>query len=194
MLFLVIQYSLVLNHWEPLTLVLRVPGSPLDSTIVERALKKAILHRRNSLFYKTQRGARVGGVCTKVLSVVIPARDEEGCIAQPRTTARTCSRFIQHTRVSKTLRMVEAIDWRPSRSNTQSPIGLLRVRSMDDPNRLVDTVPRWLLPVVTEMTLPGWEIPQPWSNVARAGFRYKRTEVGQNPGLFSPRTEKKLYP
>jgi len=65
MLFLVIQYSLVLNHWEPLTLVLRVPGSPLDSTIVERALKKAILHRRNSLFYKTQRGARVGGVCTK---------------------------------------------------------------------------------------------------------------------------------
>jgi len=48
------------NHWEPLTLFLRVPGAPLDSTIVERALKKAILHRRNSLFYKTQRGARVG--------------------------------------------------------------------------------------------------------------------------------------
>ena len=47
------------NHWEPLTLFLRVPGAPLDSTIVERALKKAILHRRNSLFYKTQRGARV---------------------------------------------------------------------------------------------------------------------------------------
>jgi len=50
----------MLNHWEPLTLFLRVPGAPLDSTIVERALKKAILHRRNSLFYKTQRGARVG--------------------------------------------------------------------------------------------------------------------------------------
>jgi hypothetical protein len=48
------------NHWEPLTLFLRVPGAPLDSSIVERALKKAILHRRNSLFYKTQRGARVG--------------------------------------------------------------------------------------------------------------------------------------
>ena len=39
---------------------LRVAGAPLDSSIVERALKKAILHRRNSLFYKTQRGARVG--------------------------------------------------------------------------------------------------------------------------------------
>ncbi len=50
----------MLNHWEPLTLFLRVPGAPLDSSIVERALKKAILHRRNSLFYKTQRGARVG--------------------------------------------------------------------------------------------------------------------------------------
>jgi transposase len=50
----------MLNHWEPLTLFLRVAGAPLDSSIVERALKKAILHRRNSLFYKTQRGARVG--------------------------------------------------------------------------------------------------------------------------------------
>jgi hypothetical protein len=50
----------MLNHWGPLTLFLRVPGAPLDSSIVERALKKAILHRRNSLFYKTQRGARVG--------------------------------------------------------------------------------------------------------------------------------------
>ena len=50
----------MLHHWEPLTLFLRVPGAPLDSSIVERALKKAILHRRNSLFYKTQRGARVG--------------------------------------------------------------------------------------------------------------------------------------
>ena len=50
----------MLNHWGPLTLFLRVAGAPLDSSIVERALKKAILHRRNSLFYKTQRGARVG--------------------------------------------------------------------------------------------------------------------------------------
>jgi hypothetical protein len=50
----------MLNHWGPLTLFLRVAGAPLDSSIVERALKKAILHRKNSLFYKTQRGARVG--------------------------------------------------------------------------------------------------------------------------------------
>ena len=49
-----------LRHWEPLTLFLRKAGAPLDNNIVERALKKAILHRKNSLFYKTLNGARVG--------------------------------------------------------------------------------------------------------------------------------------
>jgi len=50
----------MLDHWEPLTLFLRVAGAPLDNNICERALKKAICHRRNSLFYKTENGARVG--------------------------------------------------------------------------------------------------------------------------------------
>jgi transposase len=49
-----------LKHWERLTLFLREAGAPLDSNIVERALKKAILHRKNSLFYKTETGAEVG--------------------------------------------------------------------------------------------------------------------------------------
>jgi transposase len=48
------------KHWEKLTLFLRVAGAPLDNNICERALKKAILHRKNSLFYKTQNGAKVG--------------------------------------------------------------------------------------------------------------------------------------
>ena len=48
------------NHWRPLTLFLRVAGAPLDNNICERALKKAILHRKGSLFYKTQNGAHVG--------------------------------------------------------------------------------------------------------------------------------------
>jgi transposase len=47
---------------EKLTLFLRVPGAPLDNNICERALKKAIRHRRNSLFYKTRNGAHVGDV------------------------------------------------------------------------------------------------------------------------------------
>lgn len=52
--------SYMLTHWEKLTLFLRKAGAPLDNNIVERALKKAILHRKNSLFYKTDKGARVG--------------------------------------------------------------------------------------------------------------------------------------
>ncbi len=50
----------LLNHWEKLTLFLRKAGAPLDNNIVERALKKAIRHRRNSLFYKTRKGAQMG--------------------------------------------------------------------------------------------------------------------------------------
>ncbi len=50
----------MLNHWKALTLFLHEPGAPLDNNICERALKKAILHRKSSLFYKTQNGARVG--------------------------------------------------------------------------------------------------------------------------------------
>lgn len=52
--------SYMLNHWEKLTLFLRVPGAPLDNNLCERALKIAILHRKNALFYKTENGARVG--------------------------------------------------------------------------------------------------------------------------------------
>ncbi len=48
------------KHWSKLTLFLREPGAPLDNNICERALKKAICHRKNSLFYKTENGARVG--------------------------------------------------------------------------------------------------------------------------------------
>jgi transposase len=50
------------KHWDRLTLFLRAPGAPLDNNICERTLKKAILHRRNALFYKTENGARVGDV------------------------------------------------------------------------------------------------------------------------------------
>jgi transposase len=50
----------VRKHWEKLTLFLRVAGAPLDNNICERALKKAILHRKNALFFKTKHGAAVG--------------------------------------------------------------------------------------------------------------------------------------
>ena len=52
----------MLKHWAKLTLFLRVPGAPLDNNICERALKKAILHRKNAPLYKSLAGARVGDV------------------------------------------------------------------------------------------------------------------------------------
>jgi transposase len=52
--------SYLLNHWTKLTLFLSQAGAPLDNNIVERALKKAILNRRNALFYKTLNGAHTG--------------------------------------------------------------------------------------------------------------------------------------
>jgi transposase len=52
--------SYMLRHWDKLTLFLRQAGAPLDNNLCERALKKAILHRKNALFYKTRNGARVG--------------------------------------------------------------------------------------------------------------------------------------
>jgi transposase len=50
----------LLKHWTKLTLFLRQAGAPIDNNIVERALKKAILNRKNALFYRTLNGAGVG--------------------------------------------------------------------------------------------------------------------------------------
>jgi hypothetical protein len=49
----------MLKHWAKLTLFLRVPGAPLDNNICERALKKAILHRKNANLraFRHRRGA-----------------------------------------------------------------------------------------------------------------------------------------
>ena len=52
----------LLRRWDSLTLFLRKAGAPLDNNLCERGLKKAILHRKNSMFYKTRRGALVGDV------------------------------------------------------------------------------------------------------------------------------------
>jgi hypothetical protein len=42
-----------------LTLFLRQAAAPLDNHLGERALKMAILHRKNSMGYKTQNGAQL---------------------------------------------------------------------------------------------------------------------------------------
>ncbi|MGA1871680.1 MAG: IS66 family transposase [bacterium] len=50
----------MLKHWEALTRFLEVQSAPLDNNLCEQILKRSILHRKNSLFYKTEHGAYIG--------------------------------------------------------------------------------------------------------------------------------------
>jgi len=61
------SYDYMLKRWEKLTVFLRRAGAPLKNNICERALKMAICHRRNSLFYRTQHGASVGDMFTSLI-------------------------------------------------------------------------------------------------------------------------------
>jgi transposase len=55
------------NHWPKLTGFLSVPGAPLDNNEVERALKRFVLFRKNSLFYKTEHGAEIGSILMSLI-------------------------------------------------------------------------------------------------------------------------------
>lgn len=48
------------RHWRGLTAFLREVNVPLDNNLCERALKRAVLHRKNALFYRTLNGAQTG--------------------------------------------------------------------------------------------------------------------------------------
>ena len=50
------------KHWSELTLFLRKAGAPLDNNLCEQVLKRAIMHRKGSMFYKTVSGAEVGDI------------------------------------------------------------------------------------------------------------------------------------
>jgi transposase len=57
----------MLNHWDGLTRFLYHPSAPIDNSLCERAIKVAIRHRRNSLFFKTQTGANVGDCLMSII-------------------------------------------------------------------------------------------------------------------------------
>ena len=89
-------FRYVQNHWEGLTRFLQVPGVPLDNNPVERELKPAVRHRKNSLFFKTEAGAWVGDVLmgairTCVLNRVDPV-DYLTAIGQHAARARAAPR------------------------------------------------------------------------------------------------------
>jgi len=77
----------LLKHWKRLTLLLRKAGAPLDNNLCERALKKAILHRKNSLFYQTENGAGVGDLFMSLVHTC------ELCGTNPFEAAR-CQDFL----------------------------------------------------------------------------------------------------
>lgn len=52
----------LIGHWEALTLFLRKAGAPLDNNVCEQILKRAIMHRKGSMFYRTVTGAEVGDI------------------------------------------------------------------------------------------------------------------------------------
>jgi hypothetical protein len=63
------RYSL--RHWEGLTKFLSVPNCPIDNNEAERALKRFVLFRKNSLFFKNDHGAAVGSI---ILSLIETCR------------------------------------------------------------------------------------------------------------------------
>jgi len=60
-----IQYTL--NHWEGLTLFLRVAGAPISNNDNERQIKTAVINRKNSYFFKTENGANVGDIHLSII-------------------------------------------------------------------------------------------------------------------------------
>ena len=86
-------FSYMLKRWSEFTLFLKKAGAPLDNNICERALKKAILFRKNSYFYKTIGGARVGDMFMSLIHTC------EHCKANP---------FEYFNRVQKNQALVEA--------------------------------------------------------------------------------------
>ena len=61
----------MMDRWEALTRFLVVPGAPLDNNVTERLLKTSILHRKNSLHYRTTRGAEVGDIFMSVIQTCV---------------------------------------------------------------------------------------------------------------------------
>ena len=59
------------NHWEELTLFLRMPGVPIDNNATEQLLKRAVLNRKNAYFYRNETGAKIGDILMSVIETCV---------------------------------------------------------------------------------------------------------------------------
>jgi hypothetical protein len=89
--------SYMKKHWGKLTMFLQVAGAPLDNNICERALKKVILHRKNSLFYKSPNGAHVGDLFMSIIHTCqLNGVDPFGYLTELQKHAAQLSQTPQH--------------------------------------------------------------------------------------------------
>jgi transposase len=59
------------NHWEELTLFLRIPGVPIDNNATERLIKQSVRNRKNAYFYRNETGAKIGDILMSVMETCI---------------------------------------------------------------------------------------------------------------------------
>lgn len=62
------------KRWNELTGFLHFVNAPLDNNITERALKKAILNRKNAYFFKNEFGAQIGDMFISIIQTCIQAK------------------------------------------------------------------------------------------------------------------------
>jgi transposase len=59
------------NHWEGLTLFLRIPNVPISNNDDERLMKRAVLNRKNAYFFKSEQGARIADSLLSVIETCV---------------------------------------------------------------------------------------------------------------------------
>ncbi len=58
----------MLDRWEKLTRFLQIPNAPLDNSLCEQILKRAVLNRKNAMFYRTEHGAYIGDMFMSLIT------------------------------------------------------------------------------------------------------------------------------
>lgn len=60
-------FNYLTGNWKELTQFLKTAKAPLDNNLCERALKLAVLHRKNALYYRNDTGAAVSDVIMSII-------------------------------------------------------------------------------------------------------------------------------
>jgi hypothetical protein len=60
-------FNYLTGNWKGLTQFLKTAKAPLDNNVCERALKLAVLHRKNALYYRNDTGAAVSDVIMSII-------------------------------------------------------------------------------------------------------------------------------